>query len=336
MKFLVTGGTGFIGARVVKNLLERHIPVVVADWNADPEVIAQLVRAGADDRDFSHNSGTQGPSPTVEFVMADISDFHQVMSIFQKHPDITHVIHLAYIMGAACEENPHLGVRVNVLGMTNLFEAALWRKLEHLIFTSSETYYGSSHKRFGDRPVTEEDYCGPSDQFLYYGAMKVLNEFMAEKYVKKHGLGIACTRPPIVFGFGRKRSSIQWAEDFATSPALGKKVVLPFPPETRDCWIYVDDCAEQLVRLALKPRISHFAYNNGGHSVTARELAALVRQWLPSAEIEFDNTKPPTPLIDSMDGTRLEREIDFKPRPLIEGIRAHINAARASAGLETV
>ncbi len=335
MKFLVTGGTGFIGARVVKNLLRRGIPVAVADWNMDPEVLPQL-------RSFSHeepDAASEATSPVrsdLAFLPVDISNFHDVLSIFQKHPEITHAIHLAYLMGAACEENPHLGVQVNVLGMTNLFEAAVWHKLDRLIFTSSETYYGASQEPYGKRPVTETDYCAPSGQLLYYGAMKVLNEFMGKKYSQKHGVSIACTRPPIVFGYGRKRTSIPWAEDFASLPALGKKVVLPFPPETRDCWIYVEDCAEQLVRLALKPHISHFAYNNGGQSVTARELCEMVRHWLPAAQIEFDASQPTTPLIDDMDGSRLEKEIDFRPRPLLEGIRAHINETRRTAGLEAV
>jgi nucleoside-diphosphate-sugar epimerase len=109
---------------------------------------------------------------------------------------------------------------------------------------------------------------------------------------------------------------------------VGKDVVLPFASTTRDCWIYVEDCAEQLVRLALKPQLSHFAYNCGGETVTAEELAGMVRHWLPATRISFDPSKPGTPLIDDMDGTRLAEEIDFRPRPLLEGIRAHINEAR--------
>ncbi|MNC96339.1 hypothetical protein D3C83_136910 [compost metagenome] len=70
--------------------------------------------------------------------------------------------------------------------------------------------------------------------------------------------------------------------------------------------------------------------------MTAGELAALVRRWLPQAEISFDESVPGTPLIDRMNGTRLQQEIDFKPRPLAEGIRAHINEARACAGLSLV
>jgi nucleoside-diphosphate-sugar epimerase len=316
VKFLVTGGTGFIGWRVVRNLLQRRIPVVVGERQKDESVATKLSGAG--------------------FVALDVGDAGAVKAVFERHPDITHVLHLAYLMSAEVEASPHLGASVNVLGMINFFEAAVRQKLARLVFTSSETVFGASQKPYGDREVTEDDFCGPADHFFTYGVMKVLNEFMAQKYVKKNGVSIACTRPPVVFGYGRKRGSVLWAEDFATQPALGNPVALPFPAGTRDCWLYVDDCAEQLVRLALKPQIGHFAYNSGGESVTATELAGLVRRWLPDARITFDESKPTTPLIDRMDGRRLEREIDFKPRALAEGVRAHINEARAAAGLNPV
>lgn len=318
MKILVTGGTGFIGWRVAKNILDRGIPAVIADWNFDPRVRERL------------ESACPG---LASFVACDISEFHDVAGIFRQHPDITHAIHLAYLMSAEVEANPHLGARVDVLGMVNMFDAALNYRLERLVFTSSETVYGASQRVYGNRPVAESDYCAPSDHFFTYGVMKILNEFMAEKYVKKHGISIACARPPVVFGHGRKRGAVLWAEQFVSLPATGKPVTLPFPAETRDCWVYVEDCAEQLVRLALKPELSHFAYNSSGCSVSAREFACLVRQWLPAAEIAFDETQPATPLVDDLDGSRMIRETGFTPRPLSEGILAHINEARAEAGL---
>ena len=82
--------------------------------------------------------------------------------------------------------------------------------------------FGASQKVYGDRPVVEDDYCGPNDHFFTYGVMKILDEFMARKYVAKHGISIACTRPAVVFGHGRKRGSVLWAEAFATEPALGR------------------------------------------------------------------------------------------------------------------
>ena len=316
MKFLVTGGTGFIGASVVRNLLARGVPAVIGELKPDEAVLASL--KGAD----------------VERM--DVADASSVEAVFARHRDLTHCIHLAYLMSAEVEANMSLGVSVNVLGMVNMFEAAVRHKLSRLVFTSSETVFGAEQKVYGDRPVVEDDYCGPSDHFFTYGVMKILDEYMARKYVEKHGVSIACTRPAVVFGHGRKRGSVLWAEAFATEPALGRTAKLPFSRHSRDTWIYKDDCAEQLVRLALKPALSHFAYNNGGASVTAEELAAAVRHWLPEARFEFDETKPRTPLIDWQDGTRLEREIDFKPRPLLDGVRAHIDEARKEAGLKPV
>jgi nucleoside-diphosphate-sugar epimerase len=320
MKFLVTGGMGFIGQSVVRNLLDRKIPVIAADQSADPQALAT----------FSNLAGSTGAS--FDSLPMDVGDFRDVMNVFYKHPDITHAIHLAYVMGPLVDENTALSTRVNILGMTHMFEAAVQCRLARLVFTSSETVHGPSQKPYGDRPVIEEDFCDPASHSFTYAVMKLLNEHMGRRYVERHGASIVCTRPPVVFGHGRKRSAVMWAEHFASKPAIGEAVILPFRPETRDTWIYKDDCAEQLVRLALKPSLAHFAYNNGGHSVTAAELAAIVKKWLPGAQIDFSPGSG-TPLIDNQDGTRLIREIDFAPNPLEQGIRAHINEARASVEL---
>jgi nucleoside-diphosphate-sugar epimerase len=316
MKFLVTGGTGFIGASVVRGLLARGIPVVIGEAKADETVAAALKGA--------------------EVMAMDVSDERAVAAVFDQHRDLTHCAHLAYLMSAEVEANPPLGVKVNVLGMVNLFEAAARHKLERLIFASSETVYGASQSVYGGRPVNESDFCSPADHFFTYGMMKVLNEFMAQKYAAKHGLSLACVRPPVVFGHGRKRGSVLWAEAFASKPALGQRAQMPFSANSRETWIYKDDCAEQIIRLALKPKLSHFAYNNGGDCVSGQEIAAVVRHWIPDAKFEFDESKPTTPLIDWQDGRRLEAEIQFKPRPLLEGVRAHINQARMEAGLQPV
>ncbi|MCP4386240.1 MAG: NAD(P)-dependent oxidoreductase [Hyphomicrobiales bacterium] len=316
MKFLVTGGTGFIGASVVDNLLARGIPVVIGEVDADMGVASRL----------------QGTA--VEAM--DVADAGAVEAVFDKHPDITHCVHLAYLMSAEVEADPPLGVRVNVLGMTHMFEAAVRHKLKRLVFTSSETVYGRSQKPYGNRPVTEDDFCAPSDLHFTYGAMKILNEFMADKYAQKHGVSFACVRPAIVFGHGRKRGSLLWAEAFASNPAVGRPAELPFPADTRDTWIYKDDCAEQIIRLSLKPELAHFAYNNGGTCASAHELVAAVRQWIPDADIAFDESRPTTPLIDWQHGQRLIDEVDFTPRSLADGVRAHINQARAEAGLNPV
>ena len=319
MKIVVTGGAGFIGRRVSRAIVARGIPLVVVDTAPAAVIEALAADSGA-----------------VAFLETDVSDPEAVMEIFRRHGDATHVIHLAYLMSAEVEADPLSGAKINVVGTTAVFEAAARHGVTRVVFASSEAYYGAHQDDYGDREVVEDDGCGPTRHVFIYGVMKQLNEFVGGKYAARHGLGVACLRPPVVFGHGRKHGSLLWSEDFISGPALGRPVTLPFPPETRDCWLYVDDCAEQLVRLALAPRLGHFAYNAGGESARADELAVLVRRWVPEAEIAFEADKPPTPFIERMDGRRLAVQIDFSPRPLADGVRAHLNEARTAAGLGPV
>lgn len=329
MKFLVTGGTGFIGARVVVNLWERKIPVVVADLTLNIEWLKQIALL-KHQKDANKLVEIEEQIAQTSFINLDVSNRDQVNEVFVKFSGITHVIHLAYLMSAEVEANHHRGASVNIQGMINMFDMVVDHNLSRLIFASSETIYGANHSAYGDKDyaVKEEDYCSLENHFYTYGVMKLLNEFTAQKYIQAKGVSIAAMRPPIVYGDGRMRGSVLWACEFATNPALGKKVKLPFSKDSRDCWIYVDDVAEQFVRLALKPKLNHFAYNNGGHSVTAEELMQTVQSIIADVEYEFEESVSRTSLVDRCDSSRLEEEIDFIPRSLKEGIRTQIEEAR--------
>ena len=322
MKFLVTGATGFIGQRVVQQLLKRRIPVVSTDINVVNEsknLLDRISRAELDAR-------------LLDLEELDISNRREVKKICADHR-FSHVICCGYQMSNLIDSDPVRAAEVNIVGMTNLFDSLAGSGIKRLIFPSSESVYGTSQRLYGDRAVKEGDYCGLQHQRFSYAVMKLLNEFMAEQYVKTQGVSIACTRPSIVFGYGRKRSSLMWAEDFATLPALGKPARLPFPEDNKDSWIYVDDCAEQMILLALKEHLNHFVYNTGSVSVTGRELAATVRGFLPEADITFDNNAPYTPFIDTQDDTRIRSEVSFDPRSIKMGILSHINEARYANGL---
>ena len=119
-----------------------------------------------------------------------------------------------------------------------------------------------------------------------------------------HNISIACTRPSVVFGYGRKRSSLMWAEEFATNPALGKSVHLPFPETNKDNYVYVEDCAEQFIELSLKEKLNHFVYNTGSETVSGMELKKIILELIPDAEITFDENGKPTPFIDDQDDQR--------------------------------
>ena len=325
LKFLVTGATGFIGQRVVQQLLRRRIAIVATDVNIVNEgkiLQYRINSAGLDSR-------------LLDLRELDISNRKEVNQICADHK-FSHMICCGYQMSNLIDSDPARAAEVNIVGMTNLFDSVARNDIRRLIFPSSESVYGESQQLYGHRAVKESDYCGLQHHRFSYAVMKLLNEFMAEKFVSTQGVSIACTRPSIVFGYGRQRSSLMWADDFVTLPALGRSARLPFPEDNKDSWIYVDDCAEQMILLALKDNLSHFVYNTGSETVTGKEFAATVRNFLPEADITFDNDAPYTPFIDTQDDTRIRSEISYTPRSIKMGILSHINEARRANGLSNL
>ena len=322
MTVLVTGGLGFIGSKVVLQLLERDIDVLITDLDIEKnknKLEKNILKIGKD-------------KDKIKYQKLDITDHQQIENIFQNNK-IDSVINLAYGIGSICEENPLLASKINIVGTTSMFDMIVKYKIRRLVFASSETVYGAHQEFFGNRAVTEDDYSGINNHFYTYGVMKLLNEFMAEKYIKKHGCSIAYTRPSVVFGYGRQNTAINWAEDFAAKPAIGEPAHLPFSKKNRDNWIYVDDCAEQLVRLALKEKLNYSCFNTGSATLDGSQLEDTVKKIIPDAEIFFDENIKSTPLIDDQNDERIRKELDFNPRSFEEGVRCLIDDVRESRKL---
>ena len=319
MTILVTGGLGFIGSKVVLQLLKRNIDVIATDINIEKnknKLIKNINKLFLDNN-------------LIRYEKLDITNYQQIENIF-KNNKIDSVINLAYGIGTICEENPLLASKINIVGTTSMFEMIVKYKIRRLVFTSSETVYGAHQEFFGNRAVTENDYSGIDNHFYTYGVMKLLNEFMAEKYIKKHGCSIAYTRPSVVFGYGRQNTAINWAEDFAAKPALGEPAYLPFSKKNRENWIYVDDCAEQLVRLALKETLNFSCFNTGSETLDGYQLKKTVKKIIPNAQIHFDETIKSTPLIDDQNDERIRKEIDFNPRSFEKGVKCLVDEVRSN------
>ena len=317
MSVLVTGGLGFIGANVVLQLLKRDISVIVADLENEKNKEKLLNKIGKIGK----------TSNAVTFEKLDITNIDNLENIFSSY-EIDSVINLAYGIGAICEEQPLLASKINIVGTTSIFDMVVKHNIRRLVFASSETVYGEKQSVYGQRALTEEDFTGINNHFFTYGVMKLLNEFMAEKYIKKHGCSIAYTRPSVVFGFGRQNTALNWAEEFASKPALGHAVDLPFSKNNRDNWIYVEDCAEQLVRLCLKDKLNFSCFNTGSQTVDGYELEETVKKFIPEAQLNFLKEPSFTPLIDDQDDKRIRKEINFHPRSFAEGVKCLIKEAR--------
>jgi UDP-glucose 4-epimerase len=317
MNILVTGGLGFIGSNVVLQLLKKDISVIVADLENKKnkeKLLNKIEKIGK-------------KTNAVTFEKLDITNFENLENIFSSYT-IDSVINLAYGIGAICEEQPLLASKINIVGTTSVFDMVVKHNIRRLVFASSETVYGEKQSIFGQRAVTEEDYTGINNHFFTYGVMKLLNEFMAEKYIRKHGCSIAYTRPSVVFGYGRQNTALNWAEEFASKPAMGHAVDLPFSKNNKDNWIYVEDCAEQLVRLCLKDTLNFSCFNTGSQTVDGYELEETVKKIIPDAQLNFLKEQSFTPLIDDQDDNRIRKEINFHPRSFAEGVECLIKEAR--------
>ena len=319
MNVLVTGGLGFIGSKVVLQLLKRNISVIIADLDIkkNKSKLEQNIEKIGKDKNL------------IKYEKLDITNHQNVEKIFQDY-NLDSVINLAYGIGAICEEKPLLASRINIVGTTTIFEMIVKYKIRRLVFASSETVYGANQEFFGNKAVTEDDFSGIDNHYFTYGVMKLLNEFMAEKYIKRHGCSIAYTRPSVVFGYGRQNTALNWAEDFAAKPALNKTANLPFSKSNKDNWIYVDDCAEQLVRLALKDKLNYSCFNTGSETVDGHQLEKTVKKFIPKADLVFDENIKSTPLIDDQNDERIRKEIDFNPRSFEDGVKCLIQDVRES------
>lgn len=306
MSWLITGGGGFLGANVARTLAAHGEEIVCFD------------RAFGD-VELPANVATQA---------GDVSDRAQVAEAFRRYPRVDRVVHLAYLMGSESEADPVAAMRVNALGTATVFDEACKHGVGRIVFMSSESIYGRSQSRYGEHGVTEDDYCAPRDHALNYSLTKLVNEHLAAKYEARTSVAIVCLRAPVVYGAGRKRGMTAWASDFATLPALDEAVTLPFPADDLNCYIYVKDLAEQVYALAVRRELAHRVYNAGGETVSAQELAALVRKVVPSARLSFSADRPHSPFVYRMDDSRIRAEIGQLRRPLEDGIRDHVAEVR--------
>jgi nucleoside-diphosphate-sugar epimerase len=307
---LVFGGTGFIGNRVLRKLIERGHAVAAFDIN--PNLPA-------------YDADLQGK---VQVFRGDITLMDDVVeTMLAVKPD--HVLNLAYLMGGG---DPHMGVRLNVLGMDNCFEAARLCGIKRVVYATSLTVYGEQ-RNFGERPVVETDFRFGTG---LYAASKIYNEHQAEWYSSAYDMQITGLRAAHVTGWDKVRGSTDHVKCI-TEPARGLPVEFPFRDAMR-LPIHVEDVAEIFARLVEDASSRHAVYNSGGYGQSMGDLAQLVSRYLPDARITFaqDEGGRASSPIYLMDNSRWVDEYDY-PLPLFEQrVLEMINEVRQHAGLPLV
>ena len=230
MKILVTGTAGFIGSTLALRLLQRGDEVIGVDnLNDYYDVnlkIARLERLKAFDN--------------FHDVRVDIQDVAGMDALFKKEKP-QRVVHLAAQAGVRYSlENPRAYIDANVHGTLNILEGCRYNNVEHLVFASTSSVYGSNT----NMPFSVHD--NVDHPVSLYAATKKANELMAHNYA--HLFNIPCTglRFFTVYGpWGRPDMALFL---FTKNILAGKPIdVFNHGNHTRD-FTYVDDIVEGVLR----------------------------------------------------------------------------------------
>lgn len=306
MTTFIAGGTGFIGRRLVPLLVQRGEPVVCMDMNPQ-----------------TADYGSFGDK--VKVVRGDVAQFDDLMArMTEAKPD--RVINLAYYIGS--DHPPHMAFKLNVLGMDNVFEASRLVGCKRVAYASSLAVNGEQ-KFYGDRMITEEDF---RHGHVQYAMHKIFNEWQAQDYRDKHGMEITTIRPANVTGPDKIVGSVDHVFCI-TNPARGKPVKFPYKDAMR-CPVHVDEIAEIFARVIMTDKPKHAVYNTGGVAISMGEIAAIVREFIPDAQISFDKETGGKEISGNhlIDNTRLVTEFGIQYRPYRERVLQIINDIRKEEG----
>jgi len=306
LRYLVTGGTGFIGSHLARRLTDEGEEVSVVDTNPEFRIGDGLER--------------------VRVYKGDVSDATQLIGIAKKE-QVDQIVHLAYLLIPESRESPVRAVRVNCEGTNNVFEATRLLDLRRVVWASSIVVYGSAEE-YGGRVVDEGDRLNPS---TIYGACKEFNERMALHYHQTYGLDSIGLRFTVVYGPGRARGASAFASDLIERPALGLKAVVPYSDSLVD-WMYVGDAVEAILLSSKVKSTESKVFNTAGETHTIREAAGFVRELVPDAEIDLQPGDLGWQMRINID--RARRELGYSPRfGLKAGMREHMKFIRARRGL---
>lgn len=321
MTFLITGGTGFIGAYVVRDLLKRGDRVVCFDIDPNPRLLGALLSP----EELEH----------VTLVRGDVTDWVQLLHVLKEH-HIDKVIHLASLLTSSSESNFPLALRVNCQGTNHVFEGAALLGLEKVVWASSVAVFGP--RSIGADGVVLND--APHDPQTVYGACKSYNEQMALHYVRKYDLDVIGLRFTLVYGYGKEETiargtGVEYLNELIDKPALEQgPCVVPYGDDQMD-WLYVEDVARAVVLASQAPKTRSKALTVRGDLRPMREVFDYVHRLLPQVEMELQPGRYRQTW--QFDGRVTQDEIGYAPAYTIEeGIKRDINMLRQGAGLPLV
>jgi UDP-glucuronate 4-epimerase len=305
-RFLVTGALGCLGAWVARAVLADGGEVVGYDLGEDT---ARLRLVLGDDAD------------RVALVRGDITDLDALGSALDEHA-ITRVVHLAALQVPFVRANPPLGMRVNVAGTVNVFEAIAKRldRIPGVAYASSTAVYSASDPS----PAPESGGTAPS---TLYGVSKLADEGIARVYAADVGLPSIGLRPYVVYGPGRDQGMTSGPTAAMLAAVQGEPYAIGFTGTAQ--YDYAPDVARAFVTAASAAHEGAAVYNPPGVPASVEEVVAAIRRVVPDAEITWSGD--PLPFPPRLESVGFDRDVGPFPRtPLDAGVTATIEHFRAA------
>lgn len=327
---LVTGAAGFIGSNLVKRLLHdvQRIKVIGIDSITDYYDVRikheRLKEIEALNRDWT-------------FVHASIADKKAVEKVFAEH-HISVVVNLAAQAGVRYSiTNPDAYIESNLIGFYNILEACRHHEVEHLVYASSSSVYGSNKKV----PYSTDDKV--DNPVSLYAATKKSNELMAHAYSKLYNIPSTGLRFFTVYGPAGRPDMAYFG--FTNKLVKGESIKIFNYGHCKRDFTYVDDIVEGVVRIMQHaperrtgndglPVPPYKVYNIGNnHPENLLDFVTILQEELVRAGVlpndyDFESHKELVPMqpgdvpVTYADTTPLEQDFGFKPSTsLREGLR---------------
>ena len=325
----ITGSSGFIGSNLAKRILATELDTKVIgldNMNDYYDVRIKEARL-AELQKFANYT----------FIQGNLADKELINSIFEQyHPDI--VVNLGAQAGVRYSiTNPDAYIESNLIGFYNILEACRHYPVEHLVYASSSSVYGSNKKV----PYSTDDKV--DNPVSLYAATKKSNELMAHSYSKLYNIPSTGLRFFTVYGPAGRPDMAYFG--FTNKLVNGETIQIFNYGNCKRDFTYVDDIVEGVIRVMAKAPekkngedglpIPPYAIYNIGNSNPENLLdfvqilsEELVRAGVLPADYDFEAHKKLVPMqpgdvpITYADTTPLERDFGFKPHtPLREGLR---------------
>ena len=346
---LVTGAAGFIGSNLVKRLFHdvKSIKVIGIDSITDYydvnikyerlKEIEAIAKEKINDRLTSDYTEINVKENPWQFVHASIADKEVVDKLFTENK-ISVVVNLAAQAGVRYSiTNPDAYIQSNLIGFYNILEACRHHEVEHLVYASSSSVYGSNKKV----PYSTDDKV--DNPVSLYAATKKSNELMAHAYSKLYNIPSTGLRFFTVYGPAGRPDMAYFG--FTNKLVKGETIKIFNYGNCKRDFTFVDDIVEGVVRIMQHapekqngedglPIPPYKVYNIGNNSpenlldfVTILQ-EELVRAGVLPKDYDFDAHKELVPMqpgdvpVTYADTTPLEQDFGFKPNTsLREGLR---------------